>query len=149
MSLLQTASGYLTLRGMSQSDQIKSTLSSASVLCLFSPSNHCLSPHHWATQRRPSAFSRTHFNGRFRVTNSPDVHVFGMWDEAGEPQENPTQDATRTWRLHTERSQVQGLTRRPSCYNATVQTIAMCHPQYFIRPIKEWWKVLSVWGGLL
>lgn len=45
-------------------------------------------------------FTQTHF----RVSNSPHLLVFGLWEEEGEPGENPRR--RRENKLHTERPQI-------------------------------------------
>lgn len=36
----------------------------------------------------------------FKVPNSPDTHAFGLWEEAGDPEEQRTKMQTPTRRIH-------------------------------------------------
>ena len=50
------------------------------------------SGHHRTTQsqmRHTNVHARTHSLGQFGVTNLPNMHVFGWWEEAGVPGKNP------------------------------------------------------------
>ena len=39
--------------------------------------------HRRATYRRATTRTHIHAYGQFRITNYPDMHVFGLWEEAG------------------------------------------------------------------
>lgn len=86
----------------------------------------------WRLKTNTHIQSHLHIHGQFRVTNSPNLKVFGLWEEANMWRE-PT-DTGRTYKLHTDREDpgIDPIRGPPS----TIHTFSNCENKRFKTKFK-------------
>ncbi|MEQ2187533.1 hypothetical protein GOODEAATRI_005703 [Goodea atripinnis] len=87
--------------------------------------------HRKATHKQPCTNSFTHL-GQVGETNSPNRHVFRLWEEARVPGENPRMHGEN---MQTPSRKIPGWESKPgsSCCKATVlPTAPPCSPDFYI-----------------
>ena len=85
--------------------------------------------HHRATCRQTTTHTHIHTYVQFRATNQPDMHVFGLWEEAGVPGGHPHKHGENMQTPH-RKGPSRGSNQEPSSCEATVLTTKPpCCPQ--------------------
>ena len=61
------------------------------------------------------------------MANSPNLHIFGLWEETGALEETQA-DKGRMCKIHTDSNPGRESNRGPGAVIAVLRTVPMCHP---------------------